>query len=139
MVEWFAFRSSSLRQILFQTVGIFIHPLKFGDSVWVCGLGFGYQNGDVPRLQCGSEQIQRQNYFQQCGMCDQQSLRSACAYARLSLHLSKCHIVGNHMSLLMCRYRCMIHFNCRAVRVSLYSNLVEWFAFRSCGPEANIA
>ena len=68
--------------------------------------------------------------FQQCGMCDQQSLRSACAYAqsdqsisssleysmtvkltedfesislkedaqsRLSLHLSKCHIVGNHM------------------------------------------
>ena len=65
--------------------------------------------------------------FQQCGMCDQQRLRPACAYAksdqslclsldystsvklltehhlqaaqtRLSIHLSKCHIVGNHMS-----------------------------------------
>ena len=64
--------------------------------------------------------------FQHCGMCDQQSLRSTCAYvqsdqslcssieysisvrlliehlleaphARLSLHLSKCHIIGNHM------------------------------------------
>ena len=39
--------------------------------------------------------------FQQCGICDQQSLRSACAYC-LSLHLSKCHIVGNHMSRLIC-------------------------------------
>ena len=75
--------------------------------------------------------------FQQCGMCDQQSLRSACAYAQsdqslcLSLdysmsgklltdyrleflsykggctgsaesNLSKCDIVGNHMSRLTC-------------------------------------
>ena len=70
--------------------------------------------------------------FQQCGLCDQHSLRSACAYAqsdqslcylleysmnirlltehhleflssqaRLSIHLSKCHIVGNHMSWLI--------------------------------------
>ena len=29
--------------------------------------------------------------FQQCGMCDQQRLRLQ------SLHLSKCHINGNHM------------------------------------------
>ena len=73
--------------------------------------------------------------FQQCGMCDQQRLRPACAYAQTnqslywpleypmtatlstalipfgvfklkketaqacpSLHLSKCHIVGNHKS-----------------------------------------
>ena len=36
-------------------------------------------------------------------MCDQQRLRSACAYAQshLSLHLSKGHIVGNHMSWLI--------------------------------------
>ena len=74
--------------------------------------------------------------FQQCGIYDLQSLRSACAYAqsdqslcksleysmtvklltehhlrflskkeaaqaRLSLHLSKCHIVGNHISRLI--------------------------------------
>ena len=75
--------------------------------------------------------------FQQCGMCDQQSLRSACAYAqsdqslclsleysmivklqtehyleflsfkgqaRLSLHMSKYHIVGNLMSRLIYNY-----------------------------------
>ena len=75
--------------------------------------------------------------YQQCGMCDQQSLRSACTYAQsdqslcwsleysmnvklltkqfleflslmeaaqagLSLHLSKHHIVGNHMWGLIC-------------------------------------
>ena len=73
-------------------------------------------------------------YFQQCGICDQKSLRSACAYAQTdqslcksleyfmsvklltkhhlefsslkggctgSPHLSKCHIVGNHMSRLI--------------------------------------
>ena len=80
--------------------------------------------------------------FQQCGMCDQQSLRSACVYAqsdqslcksleyfisvqqlteqhleflslkgaakvRLSLHLSKCHIVGNYMPRLIC-HLCLV-------------------------------
>ena len=63
--------------------------------------------------------------FQQCGMWDQQSLRSACTYAQSDqslcwsleysmsvklltehhlyepLHLSKCHIVGNHISRLI--------------------------------------
>ena len=75
--------------------------------------------------------------FQQCGMCDQQCLRSDCAYAQsdqslcksleysLTVNLltehhlefislkggctgrSKCHIVGNHMSQLICVDRVM--------------------------------
>ena len=83
--------------------------------------------------------------FQQCGMCDQQSLRSAWAYAqtgqslcyslkysmtvklltentrsfyaekeaaeaRLSLHLSKCHVVGNHMSRLISTFIMKVTF-----------------------------
>ena len=88
-----------------------------------------------------------QKNFQQCGLCDQQSLRPAgayaqsdqglcfsleysmtvkllsehhlgflslkggCAQARLSIHLTKCHIVGNHMSQLK-----NIYLFCRSVR-----------------------
>ena len=74
--------------------------------------------------------------FQQCGMCDQQRLRPACsntqsdqslclslvysmtaklltehnleeaAQARLSLLLSKCHIVGNHRTWLISKRLC---------------------------------
>ena len=72
--------------------------------------------------------------FQQSGMCDQQRLRPACAYAqsnqsrifydcqatdriscevsnvkaRRRLHISKCHIVGIHMSRLKCRLKTSI-------------------------------
>ena len=55
--------------------------------------------------------------FQQCGMCDQQSLRPACAYvaqAHLRLRLSKCQIVGNHFNSGLC---------CQAIVVLAYAYL----------------
>ena len=113
--------------------------------------------------------------FQQCGMCHQQRLRSACAYAQsdqsiwsledsmsvrllteqylellsfkggcrgsLSLHLSKCHIVGNHVPRLKCKFvkamtrshypmvspfhtmqTCSISISCHRCGLSLYQS-----------------
>ena len=44
------------------------------------------------------------------------SLKKEAAQARLSLHISKCHIVGNHMSWLECKIKSEEHLYERTSR-----------------------